>query len=190
MTTQLPKGPYAIYQVTSLDTGKRLIGYTGDFLKRVYYYLLDSFENGKTTKSGFYDDFRKYGMHRFLFEVIEDDIQTKHEAEDRELFHIAQGVNKGELLYNGEGTTRQGYPPHARSNPYIVMSPPVKGSWKHRASSKEYVRLTGKDRQLVVFLSREGFTQCAIATLLNVCQSTINRILGMSGQRRKDRLTA
>lgn len=121
-----PAGTYVVYEITINDTGKRLIGSTGDFDYRWYMYLHDAFEVQKSY--GIHPEIRRVGplgvTIRFLH-VVGD----RATAEDLELREIANGVNRGEMLHNGIGTVKKGYPPHGIDNPYILDQPAPRGSY-------------------------------------------------------------
>lgn len=165
---------YCVYRWLSLDTGRTLVGYSGDLPNRIRFYLEDAFGNRKMTASGFYDDLRRFGLHRFIITIVQDDL-TQSQAMDLELRLIADGVNRGENLYNCEGTTRFGYPPHGRSNPYITTAPAAKGSWPTTRGRRRGPHLTSAQRSDLRRMHKQGATPTALSRVFGISVSGVCR---------------
>lgn len=95
-----------VYRFIS-PSNKSYIGITANFLMRVKTHKRNIEKN---IKSKFYDACRKYGFENFEYEILKENIETRSEMNDLEIFYIkkyktfGKNSNGYNLTKGGEGT--------------------------------------------------------------------------------------
>lgn len=111
---------FCVYEIVHRATGKAYVGMAKNVSSRWYGHLLQAFHANNTLP--LYEDMRKFGIEAFDFRVLQV-CKNEEEADDRESWFIANRVNHMEPVYNILKTTRIGWGPHGRDNPYIRQVP-------------------------------------------------------------------
>lgn len=82
-----------IYLITNLVNGKKYVGQTTDYQRRMYQH--------KTRNEEIIDKkIQEYGVENFSFEIIEDNIDTQEELDEKEKYYISLFNTK---IENGHG---------------------------------------------------------------------------------------
>lgn len=93
---------YCIYYIKNKITNQYYIGQTKDFNDRIERHIKLSKKPKPTTRISY--SIKKYGIDNFEYDIIKNDIQTKEEASELEMYYI----NEYNSFLDGYNTTRGG----------------------------------------------------------------------------------
>lgn len=127
-----------IYKATSATTGKVYIGQSSQTLQeRINQHNSHAF--GHQYNYHFHSAIRKYGADDFTYEIIEDDIKTIEELNEREKYWIAQYNS----YYNGYNSTLGGDGRQTRDDELIIKL------FNEGKSTEEICEITGYHRSTI-----------------------------------------
>lgn len=171
-----------VYEVVHKATGKSYVGESGDPEKR-----WDCGANvrgqcnnavpchrcsaARGSSLPLHNDMRVYGVEAFEWRLLER--CKPWQLKDRELFHIAQRVNRKVPTYNLKGVRRHRDPSLFNgkdvSNPYVSDRP--------RKACKPYRRFTPEELLQLPVLREWGHTMAAIARLYGCTAQAVGKAL-------------